>query len=220
VRIDTRDRINAAKQQPSGCGHSVSESEQLLLDGVLPEERERSWWKGFVAGAVGGIAGVAAMNLYQRGVKPLLDRSNNGEDGRARRHDISLIGRQHRFQESSTAALGRIIHEKMTKTEPDDRTQKQLSNAVHWGYGITMGGIYGLVRGKRRNEDPIGGLGYGMALWIIGDELAVPLLGLAEGPRAYAKTLHAESLGAHIVYGIATAAVAQSVRRILDLARP
>ncbi len=180
-------------------------------------EREASRWVGRVAGLIGGAVGTAAMTYYQKKMAPLMERSRtDGSGARKREHDVSLIGRKHRTDESSTAALGRIVYQKVTKTEPDDRTQNRLSNIVHWTYGTAMGGTYGLIRGPKEGVDLSGGLGYGAALWMAGDEAAIPLLGLAEGPKGYPATLHVETLGAHLVYGAVVAATTQLVRRILS----
>ena len=47
---------------------------------------------------------------------------------------------------------------------------------------------------------------YGAALWLFGDELAVPLLGLSDKPTAYHPARHAHSLAQHLGYGFALAA--------------
>jgi uncharacterized membrane protein YagU involved in acid resistance len=44
---------------------------------------------------------------------------------------------------------------------------------------------------------------YGMALWLFGDEVAVPALGLGPPPTRIAARNHADYLGGHLVYGIA-----------------
>jgi hypothetical protein len=52
-------------------------------------------------------------------------------------------------------------------------------------------------------------------LGALGDELMMPLLGLADGPTAYPVELHAYGLGAHIVYGLAMAATAQVLDKVI-----
>ncbi len=170
-----------------------------------------SFWKLYLAGVAGGAAGTAAMGLYMKAMKS----RNGGGAEQPKEHNISVVGRQHEEGESAPAAVGRIVYRKLRGREPDPDTRKKLSNAVHWGYGIDMGGTYGLVRGKARKLDVVGGLVYGAALWALGDEIAVPLLGLAEGPKAYPKKLHAETLGAHLVYGVATALSTQLMERVI-----
>jgi hypothetical protein len=166
----------------------------------------------YLAGAAGGAAGTFAMDSYLRAMKSLLP---DGNQGKRKEHMVSLIGRKHEKGESSTAALGRMMYEAATGGRPSDQTRKTLSTAVHWGYGIDLGGAYGAFRGRKPKLDVLGGLVYGAGLWVLGDEIAVPLLGLAEGPRAHPKKIHAESLGAHLVYGITTAVATQLLRRII-----
>jgi uncharacterized membrane protein YagU involved in acid resistance len=53
---------------------------------------------------------------------------------------------------------------------------------------------------------------FGAALWLFGDEIAMPLLGLADKPTQYHPTRHLQSLAAHLGFGVATAATAQALR--------
>ncbi len=177
-----------------------------------------SWWKRSLLGVAGGAAGTAAMNLYMTGMNSLHKKAGGGGDGAAqeqpKQHDISLVGRQHQPGESAPAALARLGYRKVTGREPDEQTKNKLSNLVHWGYGIDMGTTYALLRGPQRRLDWAGGLVYGAALWLLGDEVAVPLLGLAEGPKGYPKALHAETFGAHLVYGVTTAVTTQLLEHV------
>jgi hypothetical protein len=178
----------------------------------MVRKRELPICMRYLAGAAGGAAGTFAMDFYMRAMKKL---SPDGCRGKPREHLISLIGRRHEKGESSTAALGRMMYEAATGERPSNQTRKKLSKAVHWGYGIDLGGAYGAFRGRKPKLDVLGGLVYGAGLWVLGDEIAVPLLGLAEGPKAYPKKIHAESLGAHLIYGAATAVATQLLRRII-----
>ncbi len=175
--------------------------------------RNNAWWKRYLLGLAAGAAGTAAMDLYQKAMKKV----SNGQPASSepKEHDISLTGRKHEPGESATAAIGRLAYRKVTGRDPDGETRTRLSNAVHWGYGIDMGTTYALLRDRRAHLDWAGGLAFGAALWVLGDEIAVPLLGLAEGPKAYPKSLHAETLGAHLVYGITTAAATQLLERVV-----
>jgi hypothetical protein len=176
---------------------------------------------GFLLGAAGAVAGLTAMRVYWEHVAPAVEQaptrlppSRKTPSGRGWGHrldDISLVGKQHREDESSTAALGRIAFEQATGREPDDRTEERLSYGVHWGYGILMGGLYGLLRRRASFPDLAGGLFYSAGLWLFGDELALSLLGLQGGPTAASPPAHANRLGAHLAYGAATAAVTQAL---------
>jgi hypothetical protein len=53
-------------------------------------------------------------------------------------------------------------------------------------------------------------------MWILGDELAVPALGLAEGPRKYPVRQHVHRLGSHLAYGLAAAFTTSALHRMLE----
>ena len=178
---------------------------------------------GMLRGAVGALAGLTAMTLYFR----LSQALSNGQDEQAdggrpdpvKRHhgmdDISVAGQKTREDEPSTATVGRIAHETVTGHEPDDERKQKLGQAVHWGYGVLLGGVYGALRADEEAPDLVGGLGYGVAAWALGDEVMVPLLGLAEGPTAHGIGTHAKSLGAHLVYGAATSTATHALKRVM-----
>lgn len=181
---------------------------------------------GLVRGAVGSMAGLTAMGLYLKAMEALADRSNGSaavggenESGplevRDELDDISVVGRQSREDESAPDTVGRIGYEKAIGHEPDEETRKKLGRAVHWGYGVLMGGLYGALRQEADGPDLKAGLGYGTALWMVGDEIMVPLLGLAEGPSGHSIPDHAKGLGAHLAYGAATAGATQALKRVM-----
>jgi hypothetical protein len=188
----------------------------------------RNRWKGFVTGSLAGIAGLAAMGWYFKAVAPLVsdflqgDREPEGAEGGERDRksssleDISIVGRQHRPGESSTAALGRIAYAATFGSEPRAKeTRTLLSYLVHWGYGILQGGTYGALRVDAEAPDLAGGAVFGAGLWLLGDELAVPALGLQEGPGAVTVAQHVNRAGAHLCYGAATAFSYQVLRRLV-----
>lgn len=193
-------------------------------------------------GTLASVAGVLAMDLYFKSLKRLekrreaergsparddaegrgdseaegTGRRDGGGDGRPRAlDDVSLVGHPRKEGEPSTVAVGRIAYEKIKGREPSWERGGQLGKAVHWGYGMAVGGIYGLLEPKVREHDLAAGMGYGTALWLLGDELAVPLLGLAEGPTAHPPRVHLEALGAHLVYGLTTSAATRMLHRVV-----
>lgn len=181
--------------------------------------------EGMVRGALGSLAGLAAMGLFFRAMKAF--SGGDGDSGAARKgegdffewqdglDDVSLVGSRSEADEPATASVGRIGYRTVMGGEPDAETKKKLGQAVHWGYGVLMGSVYGALRPEARTPDLAAGLGYGTALWVLGDEIMVPLLGLAEGPTAHSMPEQAKALGAHLAYGAATATVTQALRRVM-----
>jgi hypothetical protein len=131
-------------------------------------------------------------------------------------HIISPFGRHFEEGESSTAAMGRIIYHWITGKEPQcEETRSLLSNLTDWGFGMLMGGVYGALRGEEKAFDFKGELLYAFGLWLFADEIGVPLMGLAKGPKGYPISLHLEDLGAHLVYGLVTFTTTKLLERIV-----
>ncbi len=172
---------------------------------------------------IGGAVGVLAMGFYEQKISPLLVDPNQAADADEDKnaaeqplHSIAIIGIQHHKDESSTAALGRILYEQMAGKEPQSGVKSLLSNAIHWSYGIAQGGIYGLARADVDGLDLLGGSAFGLGLWLFGDELVVPLLGLQDGPTAYSSATHTNRLAMHVVYGATTALVTKVLQSSIE----
>ncbi len=167
--------------------------------------------RGLGLGVIGGALGLAAMELIRRATKPLIkDRAHKPTDVFLTERSMSPLGPQHAADESATDALGRIAYHRLVGHDPSKQRKAQLSWAVHIGYGLLVAALYGAIRGKRSHvlRD---GLVFGAGLWLFGDELAVPLLGLADKPTAYHPTRHAQSLAQHLGFGLATAATTRAL---------
>ncbi|MDX1665026.1 MAG: hypothetical protein R3272_14640 [Candidatus Promineifilaceae bacterium] len=129
---------------------------------------------------------------------------------------ISLVGRQHGKKESSTAALGRILYESASGRMLEHKeTHELLSYLVHWGYGLGQGSLYGATRAGAAFPDLTGALSHATLAWLLGDELLVPALGLQSGPTAAPPLQHLNRLGAHLAFGVGTAATTQLLQRVL-----
>lgn len=177
---------------------------------------------GLLRGALGSLAGLTAMALFFKVTQAVSGGGGNGADdgeGILERHDglddISVAGQQTREDEPATATVGRLAYDAAAGHEPNEETKQKLGQAVHWGYGVLVGGIYGALRPSAPMPDLAAGLGYGTALWLIGDEIMVPLLGLAEGPTAHSIPDHATALAAHLAFGAATASATQALRHVM-----
>jgi hypothetical protein len=185
-------------------------------------KRERNRWKGFVIGMLGSTVGLLAMQKYWQTVAPKLEANSKLDDKTVYPESVDLDNiavteKHYKEDESSTAALGRIAYRWMTGKEPRSKEgQEMLSYLVHWVYGILQGGLYGAFRGdKGKVLDLWGGAVHANGLWLLGDEVAVPMLGLQAGPTAVSPASHINRWGAHMAYGLTTAATTQLLSRIL-----
>lgn len=178
-------------------------------------------WKGFMIGMLGSVAGLAAMRAYWQKVAPQVQETVNlgGVDAypdSVDLDDVSIRGQQAEEGESSTSVVGRFLYETAVgKKLQSEETKNLLSYLVHWGYGVLQGGLYGALNaGNGRIPTLKNGAAFGTGLWLLGDELTVPALGLQEGPTATAPKTHINRLGAHLAYGLATAVATRLLYKI------
>jgi uncharacterized membrane protein YagU involved in acid resistance len=87
--------------------------------------------------------------------------------------------------------------------------------AVHYSVGAGFGFIYGLLARTVPGCTCAKGTVYGTAVWLAGDEVAVPLLGLAHGPAQTSLAAHANALGSHLVYGLVTHVARKAALKVL-----
>jgi len=166
-------------------------------------------WRGAVLGLLGSIGGLMAMRAYWQYLAPhvtdYMDAlDDEPEETAEAAGDVSLFGKQYEEGESSTAALGRILYRRLAGRKPRAKESRQmLSYLVHWTYGMLQGSVQGALM---RGASPIGSLVYATALWFVGDEIVVPMLGLQPGPAASSVADHLNRLGAHWAYGLGTGA--------------
>jgi hypothetical protein len=191
--------------------------------------KEVNRYKGLVLGTIGGAVGTLAMEYYWKAAEAITgqdprekgggntggDKSGSDKDKDRPLDDISLVGKHYKKGESSTDAMARHEYKLVTHKEPKKEAKSTLSYITHWGFGMGGAAIYGALRGPARFPDILGGLALAVGLWGLANELAVPMLGLSEGPTASPPELHAHTLGAHIAYGLTSAAVTQILDKIL-----
>lgn len=162
------------------------------------------------------------MQLAHWVTRPLVrPRAPRPTDVFATERAVSPLGLHHLPDERASAALARIAYQRVAHRPPPDKLKPVLSWAVHVGYGLLVAALYGALRtpGRQRRHSTRGaaasGAALGAGLWLVGDELAMPLLGLADKPTAYHPTRHAQGLIERLAYGVATATTARAIRGAL-----
>jgi uncharacterized membrane protein YagU involved in acid resistance len=158
-----------------------------------------------LAGLAGGLVASFAMDQFQAALARV--SSGNGSDDR---------GQPHRELESEPSTEKAADAIAMTVVgEPIPRQYKPVAGQVmHYVFGGVIGAIYGAAAATRPNVTRYGGIPFGASLWLMADEIGVPLAGLSTAPTEYPLTTHASGLAAHLVYGATTEAVR---RRLLPL---
>lgn len=195
----------------------------MRMNERVDRRRESDVWKGLAAGVVGGLVASLVMNRFQA----LLGRLSVGV---AKSH-----GAQSLQQGLPQHGAGRMLQEHGSDEEEDDAAER-LANAIsvgifnheltkrekdtagtalHYAYGISMGGIYGAAAELIPSVTVGSGLSYGAFLWVTADEGVVPALGLSKSLTEYPFSIHAYAMGSHLVYGLTTELVRNAVRRAL-----
>lgn|ERR1700752_5286332 len=158
--------------------------------------------KGFAAGLVGGLVASWTMNRFQELWFSLADKSQPAPRSSEEPDDTTV-------RAASAISEGLFDH-KLTSTE-----KKIAGPSVHYSLGTGVGGLYGAVAEVAPGVTAGAGLPFGAAFWLVVDEGAVPILGLAKGPTAYPLSTHVYALTSHFVYGLTTEFVRRSLRNAL-----
>jgi len=161
--------------------------------------------RGALAGVIGGVVASWAMNQFQAATQknaPAKPR-DRGEGGDRARQRQQQDGGDDATVKTAQAISRRLFDHDLTPGE-----KKLAGPAVHYGYGGLVGGIYGAIAEIWPGIAAGLGIPYGIAVFVLGDETAVPALGLGPPPTRVPAKSHADYLAVHILYGI-----------VLDIAR-
>ena len=178
-----------------------------MIDQPQPEHR------AILAGVLGGLAGTLAMNYAQR----LWTRA---ADGRAPRS----AGGKHDARDWQEREEGRNANElaaqAIAKTVGRRRlTDDQLTVAaplVHFSFGAALGALYGASIRDDRQDLLKRGAPFGALVWLLADEIAMPLLHLSRPTTERSLEKHAQTFASHIVFGtVAELIRAQTIGRPL-----
>lgn len=165
--------------------------------------------RGILAGAAGGLVAGWVMNVWSAGPGAALAKEletpeeqkqlaelSDGEDATMKTADAlvsALEGGQH------------LTHEQRAQGGP----------IVHYAYSALMGGLYGGLAEYLPVVRSGFGTSYASALFVGGDLVAVPALGLSKPLSAYPPASYAGPFSAHLVYGATTELVRRLVRKVL-----
>jgi hypothetical protein len=137
--------------------------------------------QGLIGGAAGVLAMSAFMKLATRGATINPQESKAADERR----------------ESSTAKLARLAEEVGDDRNPTPEEKRARGNAIHLAYGTAMGGLFGVTGFKGVGA----GVLYGASIWLVADEVLLPVLGLSGPPESRSLENHIEVLMAHTIYG-------------------
>jgi len=106
------------------------------------------------------------------------------------------------------ALVAKRLLEEVLDHELSPRYARLLNNVTHWGFGLATGAGYGLLLGSRHKPKLWYGPPFGAAVWANG-YVVLPLFGVYQPIWKYDLQTLGKDLGAHLVFGTATAAAFQ-----------
>ena len=153
-------------------------------------------------GAVAGAVGTWAMDKVTQWMW-----SREGADALEREMEVRPGGLDpaHAIANRVAGAMGK---------ELDPRQPHPAGVGVHYALGIVPGAVYGALRGRVGGVDALGGLLYGLGLFVFEDEGANALLGTSGKPTEYPWQAHVRGLVGHMVLGVATHATLEMMEFI------
>lgn len=167
-------------------------------------------WKGFVAGAVGGLAASFVMNQFQHAWSKASQALQNGHKKQQQPHD------QQQQEPDATMRAAEKIAELIFKRSLTAEQQRKAAPWIHYAFGTVMGGVYGVASEYVPQVRRGAGVPFGAAVFAGADEIAVPALGLSKPAREFPLSIHAYALASHLVYGATADLVFRGVRKVLD----
>ncbi|HEU4697588.1 MAG TPA: DUF1440 domain-containing protein [Gemmatimonadales bacterium] len=153
--------------------------------------------EGLLAGAVATWAmGKVTSALYAREDRTARAREDGARGGRT----------------AYAVAAGKTA--RLAGATLSDEASERWGGRLHWALGIGTAGLYGALRAREPALGAAHGVLFGLAFWLLVDELANPLLGFTPGPRAFPWQAHARGLAGHLAYGVTTAAALDAMERV------
>ena len=156
-------------------------------------------------GVVGGLAASAAMNAVQWVWHAVGDHDDAPKPDPQQQKSAPDEG------ESATRKVARLAAEKVADKQLTPEQQAKAGGVIHYAFGGAVGGLYGLACAASEKTGAAQGVPFGAAVWALGDELALPALGLTKPVTEFPLSKHAYTLTAHLVYGYVTETIRRAV---------
>lgn len=166
------------------------------------------FWKGLVSGLAAGLAGTAAMTLFQTGWSKAQKELSQSK----RREESTESNRQSSQNEPSTVKVVNRILEATLHRDLRKSEKEPASYAVHFAFGTLMGGIYGLSSEYLKIARIGYGLLHGLGLWAGADATVLPAIGLSQPVTERSPGELTYEILAHAVYGVSSEATRKFVR--------
>jgi putative membrane protein len=174
-------------------------------------------FRGMAAGLLAGAAASWVMNQFQQ-MRPQQAQpaEANGNEAKSQaEQEQKGLHQSEDLDENATVQTAQRISRKLFEHELTDAEKQIAAPAVHYGYGSVVGALYGGLSELLPATSAGLGMPFGFALWLLGDEIAVPALGLGKHPMEYSPQVHADALAAHFMYGATTDLLRRVLRHVV-----
>lgn len=169
---------------------------------------------------LGALAGVAATWVMKETTSYLYKHENpdaKAQEQEARRHQIAYDAAANQATGiveqggvsglSSGASIAVQRAAGLVGKELSEEERKKLELTVGYGLSMAVGAAYALLRRRDPGADWGHGLVFGLALWLLIDEVGNTALGLTPPPGKYPWPAHRRGLVGHLVLGLVTETV-------------
>jgi uncharacterized membrane protein YagU involved in acid resistance len=79
--------------------------------------------------------------------------------------------------------------------------KRELTYLCHFGYGATVGGIYGLLKDRLAGNSVSKGVAFGLSVWAVSYLGLLPLSGLLTSAKHFPVRRNSLMISAHVVWG-------------------
>lgn len=183
----------------------------------MNKNNESNLWKGLAAGVAAGLVASWAMNQFQSLWSRLAEgfEKPHGAQSMQQGSPQQPPNRNDQADDNAAERVASAISETVFDRELTEGEKEKAGAAVHYGFGISTGAIYGAAAEVAPSVTACSGLVFGAAVWLVADEAVVPALGLSKPPTQYPLSIHAYALSSHLVYGLTSEVVRRAARRIM-----
>lgn len=157
-----------------------------------------------LAGMAGGLVASWAMEHFQQALGRVSDDMGGHPGGGGQQH-------RHPQSEPATYQAADAVAQTVTGHPVPAPYKPAAGSVVHYLFGGALGALYGAAARSNPDMAHWGGVPFGATVWMIADEIGVPLAGLSKAPTEYSAASHASAFLTHMVYGATT----DTVRRVI-----
>jgi hypothetical protein len=150
-----------------------------------------------LGGLLGGLAGTLAMNYAQRMWTHAVD--GTAPQSAAGKHDARDWQERQEGRNANELAAQTVVTTFGGRRLTDDELAI-AAPLIHFTFGAVAGAAYGCFVTRERHQFG-SGAAFGAAVWLLADEIAMPMLGLSRPTTERSWEQHLQSLAGHIVFG-------------------